>query len=470
MAEMARTAPRRRDRMRMCRKRSTGISGAAPRRCGRSTTRIHPRGFRQFLDYANGQLGDWGIHWIDQAMWIMDAAYPKTIFSTGGRPIKGPPVNSDAGQTTDAPDHQVVNYAFDDFTLTWEHRQFAGHEDEKTEPVGAKFYGSKGVFDLGWQSGWTFYPADGSPPAHQNAVFSGETNSDNIPELWARLHRRDQTKRRPVCDIEIGHRATSAALLGMISLKLGRSVRWDGEKQTILDDPQAAELLRRPYRGPWKYPANLIELDCISPSRGCIYICVEAASGDDRRRETAAALCRQGRCRGVCRACSALCRHGLRHRSPGDRHRIASAEDVAQDCFLRLAQGSSAISGSLAAWLHRTSLNRSLELLRSERARQRREAQIAANSVASSDAADVEAAELVSHVDEALAALPDELRVVVTEHFLCGKSQSDIAAALRLSQPTVSRRIDKGLSELRRWLKDQGWSTAAGAVLPLGLR
>ena len=226
--------------------------GPAPLR--QFNQRIHPRGFRQFLDYANGQLGDWGIHWIDQALWIMNAAYPKTIFSTGGRPIKGPPVNSDAGQTTDAPDHQVVNYAFDDFTLTWEHRQFAGHEDEKTEPVGAKFYGSKGVFDLGWQSGWTFYPADGSPPAHQNAVFSGEANSDNIPELWADFIESIRTKRRPVCDIEIGHRATSAALLGMISLKLGRSVRWDGEKQMILDDPQATELLRRPYRGPWKYP------------------------------------------------------------------------------------------------------------------------------------------------------------------------------------------------------------------------
>src|SRR5207302_245228 len=52
----------------------------------------------------------------------------------------------------------------------------------------------------------------------------------------------------------------------------------------------------------------------------------------------------------------------------------AAAEDVAQDCFLRLAQCSAAISGSLAAWLHRTSLNRSLEIIRSERARKAREA------------------------------------------------------------------------------------------------
>src|SRR5213082_126073 len=50
-----------------------------------------------------------------------------------------------------------------------------------------------------------------------------------------------------------------------------------------------------------------------------------------------------------------------------------AAEDVAQDCFLRLAQYSATITGSLAAWLHRTSLNRALEVVRSERARKRRE-------------------------------------------------------------------------------------------------
>ena len=31
--------------------------------------RMHPKGFRRFLDYANGQLGDWGIHWLDQILW-----------------------------------------------------------------------------------------------------------------------------------------------------------------------------------------------------------------------------------------------------------------------------------------------------------------------------------------------------------------------------------------------------------------
>ncbi|MEO6436207.1 MAG: Gfo/Idh/MocA family oxidoreductase [Tepidisphaeraceae bacterium] len=218
--------------------------------------KIHPLGHRQFLDFANGQLGDWGIHWIDQVLWITEKQHPTTVFSTGGRSIKGPAINTPEAQTSDAPDHQVVAYAFDDdFTLTWEHRQFAGGAAEKHEPVGVHFYGTAGTFHLGWQSGWTFYPTDAKQPTvHEDAHFSGERYSDNIPELWRDFIDSIEQNRRPACDIEAGHRATTAALLGMLSLKLGRSIRWDGEKQTILDDPEAVALLMRPYRAPWEYP------------------------------------------------------------------------------------------------------------------------------------------------------------------------------------------------------------------------
>src|SRR5947207_5977848 len=95
----------------------------------------------------------------------------------------------------------------------------------------------------------------------------------------------------------------------------------------------------------------------------------------------------------------------------------ADAMDVAQDCFLRLARGAAAISGSLAAWLHRTSLNRAREVLRSEAARRRREAVAAAdaNTHSSPNHDTDDPARLIARVDEGLAALPDELRDVVTE-------------------------------------------------------
>jgi len=214
--------------------------------------KIHTRGFRHFLDFANGQLGDWGIHWIDQVLWIMEKQHPTTVFSTGGRPIKGAPVNDGKQQTTDAPDEQIVTYAFDDFTLTWEHRQFAGEPFSKHQPIGVHFYGTNGVFHLGWLDGWTFCPtSDKQQPVHEDAKLSGEFQ-DNVPELWRDFVDSIEQNRAPACDIEAGQRATAAALLGMLSLKLGRSVKWDGT--TIPNDPEAAALLRRDYRGPWQYP------------------------------------------------------------------------------------------------------------------------------------------------------------------------------------------------------------------------
>ena len=122
--------------------------------------KIHPGGFRNFLDFANGTLGDWGVHWLDQVLWWSDEKYPKSVYCTGGRPVKGPPVLNEKEQTTDAPDHQVATYEFENFTAVWEHRKFAGNATEKSR-VGCYFYGTKGIFHMGWRDGWTFYPVRG---------------------------------------------------------------------------------------------------------------------------------------------------------------------------------------------------------------------------------------------------------------------------------------------------------------------
>ncbi len=208
--------------------------------------RIHPKGFRAFLDYANGTLGDWGIHWMDQILWWSEEQqYPKSVHSTGGRHIKE--------DNTDAPDAQVVNYEFDGFTVAWEHRQFGGNAAEKHN-VGCYFYGTEGMLHLGWLDGWTFYPTGRSrEPIHEEAQLH-LPDQQNIPELWENFLACIESGQKPISDIEFGHRSTTMSLLGMLSLKLGRSVRWDGEKEVIPGDDEANRLLRREYRQPWQYP------------------------------------------------------------------------------------------------------------------------------------------------------------------------------------------------------------------------
>ncbi|MGI6271907.1 MAG: Gfo/Idh/MocA family protein [Anaerohalosphaeraceae bacterium] len=208
--------------------------------------RIHPRGFRRFLDYANGQLGDWGIHWLDQVLWWTEEKWPKAVSSVAARHI--------LRDNTDCPDTQVVQYEFESFTCTWEHRLYAANNAEKHN-IGAYFYGTKGTFHMGWQDGWTFYPASGREAIRHEDPQLDKPDDQNIRGLWADFLSCIETGRRPVCDIEIGHRSTNMALLGMLSYKVGRSIRWDGEKEVIIGDPEANKLLKREYRKPWVYPA-----------------------------------------------------------------------------------------------------------------------------------------------------------------------------------------------------------------------
>jgi predicted dehydrogenase len=215
--------------------------GPAPERA--FNPKIHPRGFRQFLDYANGTIGDWGIHWFDQVLWWTEERFPRSVFSTGGRFVKN--------DHTDAPDTQLATFDFEDFVCVWEHKHGAFNANEES-PIGCYFYGSEGTMHLGWRDGWTFYPNNKSDsPIHVDPQVN-EPDFQNIKELWADFIQAIELKRRPACDIEDGYLATNMSLLAMISLKLGRSVQWDGHH--TIADPEAEKLLRRAYRKPWVYP------------------------------------------------------------------------------------------------------------------------------------------------------------------------------------------------------------------------
>jgi predicted dehydrogenase len=215
--------------------------------------RIHPGGWRQFLDFGNGQLGDWGVHWLDQVLAWTEEKHPRKVYSTAGRPVKGPAVLNEQEQTTDAPDHQVAVYEFESFTCTWEHRQFAGSGTEKTN-VGAYFYGTKGTMHIGWRDGWTFHPSSAKEKLlHEDAQLQ-EPDGHNLKLLWADFMEAIDQKRPAIAGIERAHRSSLLPLLGMASWRAGRSLQWDGEKEQIVGDPEASKLLVRPYRGPWVYP------------------------------------------------------------------------------------------------------------------------------------------------------------------------------------------------------------------------
>jgi hypothetical protein len=60
-----------------------------------------------------------------------------------------------------------------------------------------------------------------------------------------------QSRKRCICDVEIGHRSVTICHLGNIAIWLGRELHWDPKKEQFVNDPEANTMLSRPRRAPW---------------------------------------------------------------------------------------------------------------------------------------------------------------------------------------------------------------------------
>jgi RNA polymerase sigma factor (sigma-70 family) len=128
------------------------------------------------------------------------------------------------------------------------------------------------------------------------------------------------------------------------------------------------------------------------------------------------------------------------------------AEDLSQETFFRLMRRPHEVRQNLGGWLHRTATHLALDSLRSETSRRKRE-------ITYTTECDHEAstwAELSPCVDQALAEMPEELRILLVDHFLVGKTQAQLAQEMRQSPSTISRRMHQALDELRKHLKLKG--------------
>ena len=137
----------------------------------------------------------------------------------------------------------------------------------------------------------------------------------------------------------------------------------------------------------------------------------------------------------------------------------ADAEDAAQDCFLALARTAKVPEHHLGPWLHRTATHRALDLLKSETRRKNREARYIEQRASAEGAPvgeDPAWREIVELVDQAIAELPERLRIPVVEHFLENRSHAEIAQSTGVSRQTVTYRIGKGVEDIRALLRRRG--------------
>jgi len=144
--------------------------------------------------------------------------------------------------------------------------------------------------------------------------------------------------------------------------------------------------------------------------------------------------------------------------------RREDAEDVAQEAFLRAHRSFGAIRDRdrFRGWLVRTAFRLALDRIRGEKRRTRREDSAAFEAPVAADSAEDAAVrgELRQRVNEAVAALPEKLRLVTVLVAIEEQDLSSVARLLELPEGTVKSRLHrarKELSETLRWLaRDSG--------------
>ena len=139
----------------------------------------------------------------------------------------------------------------------------------------------------------------------------------------------------------------------------------------------------------------------------------------------------------------------------------ARADDISQETFFRLSQKPEAVKQSVGGWLHTAATRLAIDMVRSEASRTQREANYERKPASES----MRWADVSPHVDQALAELPDDVRVLLVRHFLQNVSQCIIAGELRTSPATVSRKIKAGVELLRKQLAKKGICVAAVALV-----
>jgi RNA polymerase sigma factor (sigma-70 family) len=154
---------------------------------------------------------------------------------------------------------------------------------------------------------------------------------------------------------------------------------------------------------------------------------------------------------------------GVCRRVLGDR---TLAEDAAQETFLHLLRQPAQVTGSLVGWLHRVAHGKAVDLVRREVAQDRHRKVAVEVQPPPAGQDEPRWTQISPLVDEALAEVDEEQRLLLIQHFLEGRGQEELARIHGMSQPTVSRRIAAGLATLRAVLERKG--VVAGALLALG--
>ena len=180
----------------------------------------HFPAFRKYQEFAGGGLADMGAHHFDIAQWAlgMDESGPVKIT---------PP----AGGSTSGLKFTYAN----------------GVEMFHGGPSGCTFEGTEG----------TLYVDRGQIKSDPGTILETPLGHADQRVYFSDNHKRNwieciRTRKRPICDVEVGHRSASICHLANISYRLGETLAWNPTTERF-DSTEANALLFREPRDGWTY-------------------------------------------------------------------------------------------------------------------------------------------------------------------------------------------------------------------------
>ena len=197
--------------------------------------------FRWWYEYSGGQMTDWGAHHIDIAQWGIDSL-PVEI---DGR-AKLPEVADGFNVAVDF----SVNYRFaNGVTLSV----------ADNGRNGITFHGDRGrIFvNRGSLQGKPVEELSASPLPRESLKAYGHDNlarPERVGKLDAIINHMGnffdcvQSRNPPISDVLSQHQSVTTCHLGNISMRLGRPLKWNPNREEFVDDSQANGWLKREQR------------------------------------------------------------------------------------------------------------------------------------------------------------------------------------------------------------------------------
>ncbi|MBI4559265.1 MAG: Gfo/Idh/MocA family oxidoreductase [Candidatus Hydrogenedentes bacterium] len=202
---------------------------------------IHPYNFRYWRDYSGGLLTDWGVHLFDIAQWGLgkDDTSARRIEAEG---------EMYEDNMYEFPRRLRIRYDYGDAVIEWQQGDEESKSFEEGEGYGTKFYGTDGEVFVN-RSYCKVHPKPGKTINEQ--FGANDTRLYDAPGHHQDFFNCMRERRKPICDVETGHRATCISHLGNIVFRLGHPVEYDPVKETFPGDLAASRMVEKPMRAPW---------------------------------------------------------------------------------------------------------------------------------------------------------------------------------------------------------------------------